>query len=92
MNKRPHEDECDDAALLPSVKKPHTDFSDLLNDKSSSTLDKNSTPEKAKPEGMNLSSKWFICSACYIKMQQCQWQLYERETLCNIHSHKHMVH
>ena len=30
MNKRPHEDECDDAALLPSVKKPHTDFSDLL--------------------------------------------------------------
>ena len=30
MNKRPREDECDDAALLPSVKKPHTDFSDLL--------------------------------------------------------------
>ena len=56
MNKRPHEDECDDAALLPSVKKPHSDFSDLLSDKSSSTLDKNtSTPEKAKPEGKNLS-------------------------------------
>ena len=30
MNKRPCEDKCDDAALLPSVKKPHTDFSDLL--------------------------------------------------------------
>ena len=55
MNKRPCEDEFDDAALLPSVKKPHTDFSDLLSDKSSSTLDKNSTPEKAKPEGKNLS-------------------------------------
>ena len=54
MNKRPCEDECDDAALLPSVKKPHTDFSDLLSDKSSSTLDKN-TPEKAKPEGNNSS-------------------------------------
>ena len=62
MNKRPHEDECDDAALLPSVKKPHhTDFSNLFSGKSSSTLDKNSTPEKAKPEGMNLSSKWFTC-------------------------------
>ena len=60
MNKRPHEDECDDAALLPSVKKPHTDFSDLFSDKSSSKLGKNtSTPEKAKPEGKN-SSKWFI--------------------------------
>ena len=59
MNKRPHEDECDDAALVPSVKKPHIDFSDLLSDKSSSTLDKNNTPEKAKPEGKN-SSKWFI--------------------------------
>ena len=52
MNKRPREDECDDAALLPSVKKPHTDFSDLLSDKSSSTLN---TPEKAKPEGKNSS-------------------------------------
>ena len=30
MSKRPREDECDDAALLPLVKKPHTDFSDLL--------------------------------------------------------------
>ena len=29
MNKRPCEDECDDAALLPSVKKPRTDL-DLL--------------------------------------------------------------
>ena len=29
-NKRPCEDECDDAALLPSVKKSHTDCSDLL--------------------------------------------------------------
>ena len=29
---------------------------------------------------------------CYIKIQQCQWQLYERETLYSIHSHKHMVH
>ena len=29
-NKRPREDECDDAALLPSVTKPHTDFSNLL--------------------------------------------------------------
>ena len=55
MNKRPREDKCDDAALLPSVKKPHTDFSDLLSDKSTST------PEKAKPEGMDLSSKWFTC-------------------------------
>ena len=56
MNKRPREYECDDAALLPSVKKPHTDFSDLLSDKSSSTLD---TPEKAKPEGKN-SSKHMV--------------------------------
>ena len=30
MSKRPREDECDDDALLPLVKKPHTDFSDLL--------------------------------------------------------------
>ena len=30
MSKRPREDECDDDALLPSVKKPHTDFRDLL--------------------------------------------------------------
>ena len=30
MKKRPREDKCDDAALLPSVKKPHTDFIDLL--------------------------------------------------------------
>ena len=30
MNKRPREDRCDDAALLPLAKKPHTDFSDLL--------------------------------------------------------------
>ena len=74
MNKGPPEDECDDAALVPSVKNPHTDFSDLLGDKSSSTLDKNSTPEKAKHEGIDLSSKWFTCSACYIKMQQCQWK------------------
>ena len=55
MNKRSPEDECDDAALLPSVKKP-PDFSDLLSDKSSSTLD---TPEKAKPEGKN-SSKHMV--------------------------------
>ena len=51
MNKRPREYECDDAALLPSIKKPHTDFSNN-SDKSTST------PEKAKPEGMDLSSKW----------------------------------
>ena len=56
MNKRPHEDECDDAALLPLVKKPHTDVSDLLSEKRSSTLD---TPEKAKPEGKN-SSKCMV--------------------------------
>ena len=60
MNKRPPEDECDDAALLPSVKKPHTDFSDLLSDKSSSTLDKSSTSKKAKLEVKVSSSKWFI--------------------------------
>ena len=60
MNKRPREDECDDAALLPSVKKPHTDFSDLLSDKSSSTLDKSSTSKKAKLEGEDSLSKWFI--------------------------------
>ena len=60
MNKRPHEDEFDDAALLPSVKKPHTDFSDLLSDKSSSTLDKNSTPEKAKPKGKNSSKRIYM--------------------------------
>ena len=59
MNKRPREDKCGDAALVPSVKKPHTDFSDLLSDKSSSTLDKNSTPEKAKPDGKN-SSKCMV--------------------------------
>ena len=59
MNKRPREDEFDYAALLSSVKKPHIDFSDLLSDKSSSTLDKNNTPEKAKPEG-NISSKCMV--------------------------------
>ena len=59
MNKRPREDEFDDAALLSSVKKPHTDFSDLFSDKSSSTLDKNSTPDKAKPEG-NIPSKCIL--------------------------------
>ena len=58
MNKRPCEDECDDDALLPSVKKPaHADFSDLLSDKSSSTLD---TPEKAKPEGKNSSKRIYM--------------------------------
>ena len=56
MNKRPREDKCDDAALVPSVKKPHTDVSDLLSDKRSSTLD---TPEKTKPEGKN-SSKCMV--------------------------------
>ena len=89
MNKRPHEDECDDAALLPLVKKPHvTDFSDLLSDKSSSTLDKNNTPEKAKPEGKNLSK----CMV-YMIHKRAFFHLYYTYTLYyylnHMHTHTH---